>query len=192
MILWVEPQIVAVAGEMRLEEAIPLLMKRVRKEKVMDDAFTALERIGNDAVVRALDQKWWDADQDTRCSYAILLEDIHTDESVRKCHAFLAGEEDPEVQLLLANSLLGNYETDAIDLCWPLVADMDEDDLAPDQRDLRYRLVAIATIMGKKFPHFDEWRKAALRDNWGKFTAEHNRLADAFKPDMPGPKWSVN
>ena len=70
--------------------------------------------------------------------------------------------------------------------------DIEEDDLAPDERDLRYRLVAVATIMGKTFPHFEEWRKAALRDNWGWFEREHRRLADAFKPDAPGPKWSAN
>jgi hypothetical protein len=43
----------------------------------------------------------------------------------------LAGEEDPEVQLLLANSLLGNFDTEAVDLCWPMVADMDSAVLRP-------------------------------------------------------------
>lgn len=62
----------------------------------------------------------------------------------------------------------------------------------PDQRDLRYRLVAIATIMDQTFPKFREWRKAALRDKWGKFDVEHGRVADSFRPDLPGPKWSMN
>lgn len=194
LVLWLEPQIVAVAGEMRIEAAIPFLVKQTKSEheRIIDDALTALGRIGSDAVVRAIDQAWWDTEQDTRCSYAILLEDIHTDESVKCCRAFLAGEEDREVQLLLANSLLGNFETDAIEWVWPLVADIEEDDITPDERDLRYRLVAISTIMGKTFLHFEEWRKAALRDNWGWFKREHSRLADAFKPDAPGPKWSAN
>lgn len=192
MVLWLEPQIIAVAGELRLEAAIPLLMRRLTKPKVMDDAFTALERIGTDAVVEAIDQKWWGADQDTRCSLAIILESIHTDESVKKCRVFLAGEHDPEVQLLLANSLLGNFEPEAIDLCWPLVADIEEDELNPEERDFRYRLVAVSMIMGKTFPMFEEWKTAALRDNWGWFKREHSRLADNFQPDVPGPEPSMN
>jgi hypothetical protein len=193
-VLWLEPWIMAVAGEMKIEAAIPFFMKQTKSEheRIIDEALMALGRLGTDAVVRAIDQAWWGADQETRCSYAILLEEIHGDESVKWCRAFLGGEEDREVQILLANSLLGNFETDAIDLCWPMVADMDEEDMAPDERDLRYRLVAIAMIMGKTFPHFEEWHKAALRDNWGWFKREHKRLADTFMADSPGPKISPN
>ncbi len=88
--------------------------------------------------------------------------------------------------------MLGNFATDAVELIWPLVDSFEDDELEPDQRGLRYRLVSIATIMGQTFPRFQEWRKAALRDNWGKFHVERKRLADAFRPDLPGPKWSVN
>jgi hypothetical protein len=38
----------------------------------------------------------------------------------------------------------------------------------------------------------DEWCKAALRDNWGRADLKHGRLADDFKPDPFGPKWSKN
>ena len=191
-VLWLEPQIMALAGEMKIEAAIPFLMKETANEheRIVDDALMALGRIGSAAVVAAVGNAWVDVDQDTRCSYAILLEDIHSDESVRKCQAFLSSEEDPEVQLLLANSWLGNFDTEAVDICWSMVEF--EHDPAPDERDFRYRLVAIATIMGKTFPHFGEWKKAALRDNWGVFDREFHRLADSFKPDMPGPKLSMN
>ena len=191
LVLWLEPQIMALAGEMRIEAAIPVLMRKSKSEheRIIDDALSALERIGSDAVVHAIDRAWWNANQDTRCSYAILLGNIRSDESVKWCRAFLAGEEDAEVQLLLANSILGNFETEAIELLLPLVA---KDDLAPDQRDFRYRLVAIATIMGKTFPRFERWHKAAVWDNWGWFKREHKRLADAFKPDVAGPRWSEN
>ena len=193
-VLWLEPHIMALAGEMKIEAAIPFLMKQTRSEheRIIDEALMALGRIGTDAVIRAVDQAWWGADQDTRCSYAILLEGIHNDESVKWGRAFLGGEEDREVQLLLANSLLGTFETEAIDLCWPMVDDIDEDEMAPEERDLRYRLVAIAMIMGKTFPHFEEWHKAALRDNWGWFKREHKRLADTFMSDSPGPRISAN
>ena len=142
--------------------------------------------------MRAIAKEWWDDDQDLRCSFACMLEDIHTDLCVAKCRKFLANEDDPEVELILANALLGNFDTEAVELLWPLVDGMAEDELMPDQRDFRYRLVAIATIMDQTFPKFREWRKAALRDNWGKFQVEHGRVADSFRPDLPGPKWSMN
>jgi hypothetical protein len=60
------------------------------------------------------------------------------------------------------------------------------------RRDYNTRKIAIAAIMDQMFPKFREWRKAALRDNWGKFQVEHARVADSFRPDLPGPKWSMN
>jgi len=178
VVLWLEPQMIALAGEMRIEEAIPILVQQTKSknEQIVEDALTALGRIGSDAVLRAIEKEWRHADQDARCSYAMLLEDIRSDESVQCCRKFLAGEEDTEVQLLLANSLLGNFEEEAIELSWPMVDTIAENDLEPGERDLRYRLVAIATIMGKTFPSFNDWHKAALRDNWGWF----NRDLDHF------------
>ncbi len=93
---------------------------------------------------------------------------------------------------MLAYALLCNFSEEAIDPIWNFLANMDEDALEPDERDLRYHLVAVCTIMGRTFPYFDEWHKAALRDNWGRFGVETGRVADNLKPDDFGPKWSEN
>jgi hypothetical protein len=58
--------------------------------------------------------------------------------------------------------------------------------------DLRYRMVATATIMGRTFPQFDRWRKLALRDNWGQLKSPPHRMANSYKPEQFGPKWSEN
>ena len=39
---------------------------------------------------------------------------------------------------------------------------------------------------------FDEWHKAALRDDWGRFGVETGRVVDILKSDDIGPKWSEN
>jgi hypothetical protein len=194
IVLWLEPQIVALAGEMRLGEAIPLLVNRLGRDEdwIIDDAFTALEKIGGDAVVQAIDGEWWDADPDFRCSLACVLEHIHTDLCAERCLRYFMAEEDLETQIVIANTVLGLFIEEAIDPVWAIFVDVDEEDLSPDERDLQYRLVAVATIMEKSFPTYEEWYKDALRDNWGWFDREHKRLADAFRPDQVGPERGGN
>ena len=68
----VEPEFVTMAGAMRLEAAIPLLIARAKRGnvRIIDDTLDALERIGTPAVVEAIEQTWWDAAQDLRASLA--------------------------------------------------------------------------------------------------------------------------
>ena len=59
---WLRPCFVDLAGEMQLEEAVPLLMDYVGDEaddNMADSAATALQRIGGDVVVREIDARWW-------------------------------------------------------------------------------------------------------------------------------------
>jgi len=85
-----------------------------------------------------------------------------------------------------------NFSDEAVDLIWKFLADMDEEQLDPEERGLRYRLVAVCTIMDRTFPQFEEWHEAALRDNWGRFGLKTGRVAESFKPVQFGPKWSEN
>ena len=196
---WLRPCFVDLAGVMRLEEAVPLLMEFVGDEadlNMADSAANALQRIGGDAVVREIDARWHVADGDDaediefRRSAACLLDHVRGDFCVERCLDFFQKEEDHETKLILADALLGNFSEEAVDLIWKFLVNLDEEN--PEERDLRYRLVAVATIMGRTFPFFDEWRKAALRDNWGRFGLEPGRVADTFKPDPIGPQASEN
>jgi hypothetical protein len=192
---WLRPCFADLAGEMRLEEAVPLLMDCLGSEadlNMSDSATTALQRIGGDVVVREIDARWWEADDEFRRSAGCILDHLRGDLCIERSLTFFRAEEDHETQLILADALLSNFSEEAIDLIWKLVADIDDGELHPDERDVRYRLVAVCTIMGRTFPHFKEWHKAALQDNWGRFTVEPGRLADSFKPDHIGPKWSEN
>ncbi len=68
----------------------------------------------------------------------------------------------------------------------------DEDDLEPDERDLRYRLLAVATVMGETFPEYDDWYQVALENNWGWGDYKPGRLADAFRRHLVGHPHSSN
>jgi len=218
---WLRPCFVDLAGEMRLEEAVPLLMEYVGEPMVRiifhkpsetpkrfhgrtcgdmsDSAGRALQRIGSDVVVREIDARWWHADSfefdrtEFRRAAAAILDHVRGDFCIERSLAFFIGEEDHETKLILAEALLGNFSENAIALIWKfLLADMDDEQLDPEERDLRYRLVANCAIMGRTFPQFDEWRKAALRDNWGRFDLRPGRVAEGFKPVQFGPNWSKN
>ena len=196
LIEWLRPCFADLAGEMRLEAAVPLLMDYLGDEadiNMADSAGGALQRIGGEIVVREIDARWWHCENiEFRRSAACLLDHVRGDFCIDRCLDFFRGEEDHETQLILADALLGNFSEEAVDLLWPFLADMDDEELEPEERDLRYRLVAVATIMGRTFPPFEAWREAALRDNWGRFGLETGRVADVFKSEEFGPKWSEN
>jgi hypothetical protein len=47
-------------------------------------------------------------------------------------------------------------------------------------RDLRSRLVAVATIMEVTFPNYEQWHDDAVRTNYGWFDYERERIAENF------------
>jgi len=190
---WLDPSIIELAGEMRLQQAIPVLMERLHEEELsmVDAVITALSKIGGDAVVEAIAEQWGDWSDEWCEMVAEVMKHIHTDRSVQSCLEFLKEEDVSDVQIHLANALLGHFSNDAIELVRALVYG-DEDDLEPDQRDLRYRLLAVATIMDVTFPEYDEWYAEALQNNWGWGDYEPARLADAFRAETVGPPNSGN
>ncbi len=190
---WLDPSIIELAGEMRLQQAIPVLMERLHEEElsVIDAAITALGKIGGDAVVEAIAEQWGDWSDEWCEMVAEVMKHIHTDRSVQSCLEFLKEKEGPDVQIHLAITLLGHFSNDAIELVRTLVLG-DEDDLEPDQRDLRYQLLAVATVMDVTFAEYDAWYAEALRNNWGWGDYEPARLADAFGAETVGPPNSGN
>jgi len=64
----------------------------------------------------------------------------------------------------------------------------DDDDLDPDQWDLRHRLVATATITGERFPEYDAWHRDAVSTNYGWGHIGRTRMAENFRLDEPEPE----
>ena len=192
---WLWPCFVDLAGEMRLEEGVPLLVDHLDDDdlNLLDSVHKALERVGGDVVVREINARWWNAeDIEFRRSAACILDCVRGDLCIERCLDFFKEEEDRETKRLLADALLGNFSTEAVDLIWKFLADRGDGELGPDEWDSRYRLLAVCTITGRTFPHFDDWREAALRDNWGRSGLGTWRVADDFKPESFGPRASEN
>ena len=61
-----------------------------------------------------------------------------------------------------------------------------DDDLEPDQFDLRYKLIATATAMGTSLPEYFEWHKDAQETNYGWHAYEPTRIAKNFQPEEAG------
>ena len=193
VITWLEPEIVALAGQMRLVAAIPILVEHLHSDNLAlaDAATTALRKIGNDAVVEAIADDWWEGSDDFRGGAADVLESIHTDLCVSEVLKFFDEEEDMDTAVALGHGLLSHFEFYGIEPVRELVLE-GGDELSPDLFDLRYHLVAAATIMEIEFPAYEEWYDEAIETNWGWDEFEHPRLADAFQLDPVGPKRSGN
>ena len=181
---WLEPRIVELAGEMRLEEAIPDLMRRLDEgyDVVIDEVGSALTKIGTDEVIQAVARKWRRRRTKWRMAVMDPLGHIHSDLAAESCLIFLARERKLDVQVALGNSLLSQFCADTLELVHKMVL-IDEKKLDPEQLDLRWKLVAICTIMDMSFPEYKEWHRKALKTNygWGERSYERIRLADSFR-----------
>jgi len=190
LIEWLEPLIAEVAGMMRLEEAIPILVERLHENDLSlpNSCWIALSTISNDRVVETIAAHWKDGDLHFRNHGADILEDVHTDLSVKKCLEFLPAERNPDTRIFLANALLGNFADEAVEPARRMVL---KDDLNPDEMDLRYRLVAASTVMGVTFPEYDEWYKAAVKKAWGALGLRTGRIRKNFREDQDDfdPGW---
>jgi hypothetical protein len=190
---WLEPEIVRLAGRMRLQAAMPILVEHLHSDEdsLIDAAVTALMKIGTDAVVEAIADDWPDASEDFRGSAADVLEKIHSDLCVENCIEFLEFEDDLETALVLAHALLSHFAFEGIEPVQEFFM-IEEEEWSAEHFDLLYHLVASATIMEIGFPEYERWYQEAQDSHWGWTDYQRPRLADAFRPDPIGPTVSGN
>lgn len=181
---WVDPWIVELAGAMQIKEAVPLIIDRVfdGDESVTDECGTALAGIGGDEVVKALSAEWWEANDEFRSVAAEALNHIHSDLSAEVCLEFLSEEQNSDIAMSLGTAVLSHFTIGHIDAVRELVLGYD-DDLEPEQWDLRYKLIATATITEERFPEYEPWRSEAIESNYGSGGFARPRIADNFRPD---------
>jgi hypothetical protein len=183
---WADAWIVELAGEMRLKEAIPLIIDRLfeRNEPVLDECGSVLAKIGGDEVVEGVSEIWSNADFEIRSTCTETLEHIHTDLSAETCLELLKDEDEFEIRLHLGQAVLSHFVLGHIDVIREMVLG-DDDELEPDQWDLRHRLVATATITGERFPEYDAWHRDAVSTNYGWGHIGRTRMAENFRLDEP-------
>ena len=177
---WLEGFLIELAGKMRLEAAVPVLVERMLEGDMglSDSCTMALPRIGGDVVVKALADRWRRGGGEFRRGSAEIMGHIHTDLSVQKLLEFFPREKDEDTKDFLANSLLYNFVPEAVEPIRQMVLDAD---LTPDQMDLKYHLIAACTIMGVTFPEYEPWYKAAVKDNFGWHDYKPDRILKHFQ-----------
>lgn len=180
---WLEWPLIELAGRMRLEEAIPILVERLLEDDVQICAscVTALQWIGGDRLVQAISEQWPDAAADFCQSAAEVLEHVHTDLCAEKCLEFFAAEDDEEPKSYLAYALLGNFVPEAVEPIRQMVL---EDDAAYGEAEFKVPLIAAATVMGVSFPEYAAWRQEiATSEQEEQQSAEPPRIRETFLED---------
>jgi len=187
VMVWLEPELVELAGLMKLKAAVPLLMERfdVDDEGLRDRLGTALTRIGSDAV-EAVVQKWLKTTMTNKYTLIEPLECIHSDLAVKKTLWLLAREKDFDMRMGLALAAVRQFATESIDPVREVLLEPVAEE-SGEYWYLRHALVAIATIMGARFPEYDDWHKQAVATDYGfeqiKDKLAPFRLADSYSED---------
>ena len=157
---WLEIFLVELAGEMRLGQAVPLVVKKLHEcgEILSEECVEALGKIGTDAAAGAVAEGWLESGWDYRVYAAGALEAIHSDTAVRKCLELLPRDQDLDIRTKLADALLAQFTDEAVEPVREMVLRRAYDET---MSDLMGRLVAVSTALGVSFPEYPVWRPEA-------------------------------
>ncbi|MCU1295713.1 MAG: preprotein translocase subunit SecA [Bryobacterales bacterium] len=152
---WLEPLIVRLAGELRHEPAVPLIVKKLHEDGdvLNEQCQYALVKIGTDAVIQAVGDAYPAAEWHFRLYASGVLGGVHSDLAVRVGTGLLKSEPDLDLQVWLAQALVDQLSTEGNDAACRTLRD------DPDLRELRDKLIAACALTGQSYPELEEWRK---------------------------------
>lgn len=201
---WMEPMAVRLAGQARLESTIPLLVAKLHEDDdLLDQESTeALTRIGTPAVLEAVAEAYPGAERHFRFYATTPLEYIHSDLAVEKCLHLFGQEKEDRMRQFLAQAMLGQFAHEGIETARQLLVGRQLDF---ESRGLRSTLLETCTIMGERFPEYEEWladEKAEKEEHWRRvkeLEGDPNRLVlyalekltGKKAADVPRPKPSI-
>ncbi|MEX0713393.1 MAG: SEC-C domain-containing protein [Pirellulales bacterium] len=182
---WPQALAVRLAGELRLEAAIPRIAElvlrccqwRVEEEETLSKGSTCMNvwgwetvdeegqrafiRIGSDAVVDVLFRTAPAGPPGYRMFVADVLGSIHSDFSVCRCLDLLDRERDETVRAKLLRAVLGNFASEGIELARQYVLRLPFDETV---LEVRRGLLEAALMIGQTFPEFDAWNEDSKND----------------------------
>lgn len=153
---WLEIFVVQMAGQMRYEPALPLLIKKflIDGEVLNEECDKALTKIGTDAVVQAVRDAYPQAPTHFRFYASGVFGGIHSDLAVSAGLELLSMELDLDLRTWLATALVDQFSTEAIDAARNLLA---EDH--PDSDDLKSGVVVACKLMDYDVPELRQWER---------------------------------
>ena len=203
---WLEVFIVRLAGEMKLERAIPFLADRFVDEDswACEEAYRALELIGTDSVVQELARRNVCGEWGLRIAVATTLSTIHSDFSVQTCKQLLAQELDKVVRGHLFKAMLMNFCPEGIE---PARQHILKTAKSLEMLEVRSALLAACLLLGETFPEFPAWKEdskhnSEFRRQWYKDhpikpmavggEIENSKIADDFFDEDDDHEPSLN
>ena len=167
--VWMEPLMVQLAGMLRLESAIPLLMQKfhIDADILLEKCQKALIRIGTDQVVMAIADAYDNAEEHLRLYATTVLENIHTDLAASVSLRFFGLEKTSHIKREMAHAALNHFNSEAIE---PVRQYLLSKKIKGELCHLRDYLVETCTIMGERFPEVEKWRADEKREK-----EEHQR-----------------
>lgn len=166
---WMEPLAVRLAGEAGLESAIHLIIGKLLEDGgdlLNAECARALTRISTPAVLEAVAEVYPTTPRSFRLFATGPLEYIRSDLAVEKCLHVLRQEKDEMIQQQLAYALLSQFAEEGIEQARRLLVGRRLD---YEGQGLRRYLLETCTIMGKRFPEYEEWQaaeKAETEEHW--------------------------
>lgn len=160
---WMAGFAVRLAGELKLEAAIPYLIEMLHEDDdwIDEECHRALVKIGGESIASRFARAFPDADWKFRISAAYIMEDIHTDWSVRTCLDLAQKEEDQGIRGILLEALLRNCANEGIEPARQFILTTPLD---PDVLELRTALLTACKVMNQRFPEFDAWLEDSKND----------------------------
>ena len=182
---WLEIFLVMLAGEMRLERAIPLVVKKLHEcgEVLSEQCVEALGKIGTDAAAGAVAEGWLESEWDYRLYATSALEKIHSDTTLRKCLELLLQEKKLDIKTELADALLAQMAEEGIEPVRQMVQQRAYDS---GMCDLMSRLVAVSTILGVTFPEYSIWKREA-EEKWARMEQRMKEMSGFIQATVTPP-----
>ena len=175
--VWMETFAVRMAGEMRLDAAIPIIVAKLKESEEDADWFnsqceSALVQIGGDATIHAVADMLRQGDWHLRITACGVLDHVHSDLAVTAALELLPYEEDPAIRASLAAGLAYHFAFEAIEPVRQMVIDGTYDETCAD---LKRDLVTAAALMGVEFPERELWKADVVRK---RLELENKRLEE--------------
>lgn len=166
---WLEIFLVQMAGDMRHEPALPIVIKKflLDGEVLNEECDKALTKIGTDSVIRAVREIYPQAPNYFRLYSSGLFGDIHSDLAVSAGLELLSLELDPDQRIWLANALVDQFSTEAIDAARKVALEA-----AQDSYDLKSSLVTACKLMAYDVPELKQWEEELAEPRRGFFGRE--------------------
>jgi hypothetical protein len=158
-IVWMEAFAARMAGEMRLEPAIPFIIAKMKEvgeeaEWLIEQCESALVKIGGDTTIRAVADLFREEDWHRRMAACHVLEHIHSDLAVTTALDFLPNEDDGAIRAYLAGGLASHCAFEAVEPLRQMVIDGSYDET---HGDVKRDLVIAAKLMSLEFPELEYW-----------------------------------